>query len=40
MAMLLDIVDFNLNEEHPKQCFSLKQYNREIADAEKQIAKG
>ena len=39
-ALLLDMVKNILHVEPSKQRISLKQYNKEIAAAEKQIAKG
>ncbi|MHB8260323.1 MAG: hypothetical protein ACYDCN_05840 [Bacteroidia bacterium] len=39
-ALLLDMVKSILHIEPSKQRISLKQYNKEIAAAEKQIAKG
>ena len=39
-ALLLDMVKSILHIEPSNQRISIKQYNKEIADAEKQIAKG
>jgi hypothetical protein len=39
-ALLLDMVKNILQVEPSNQRISLKQYNKEIAEAEKQIAKG